>query len=97
MVGMSHHQGLNIKEDYHPPDHNDPAENDDSWEAIFENLLAVLEKLDPSMYVVIRYEDYILGPDKKFELIGDLLGIDPNEFDKTLFSKDEAHMGYFPQ
>jgi hypothetical protein len=30
-------------------------------------------------------------------LIGELLGIDPSEFDKTMFNKDEAHVGYYTQ
>ena len=47
--------------------------------------------------MLIRFEDYILEPDKNFELIGELLGIDPNEFDKTMFNKDEAHVGYYAQ
>ena len=65
-------------------------ENADYWAVNFEDLFAVLDKLDPSMYVVIKFEDYVFEPDKNFVLIGELLGIDPNEFDKTMFNKEEA-------
>ena len=64
---------------------------------IFGNLFAVLEQLDPNIFAVIRFEDYILEPDKNFELIGELLGIDPKEFDKTMINKEEAHIGYYTQ
>ena len=74
---------------------NNPVENADYWAVNFEDLFAVLDKLDPSMYVVIKFEDYVFEPDKNFVLIGELLGIDPNEFDKTMFNKEEAHIGYY--
>jgi hypothetical protein len=80
-----------------PPWSNDPVENADHWAQVFENQLPVLEKIDPSMYVFIRFEDYILEPDKNFELIGELLRVDPNEFNKTMFNKEKAHMGYYSQ
>jgi hypothetical protein len=89
--------GARQKKGAPPPWSNDPAENADSWAAIFENQLSVLEILDPNMYVLIRFEDYILEPDKNFELIGELLGIDHNEFNKTIFKKEKAHMGYYAQ
>jgi hypothetical protein len=89
--------GARKKRGLPPPWSNNPVENADSWALVFENFFAILEKLDPSIYVTIRFEDYILEPDKNFELIGELLGIDPNEFDKTMFNKEEAHMGYYTQ
>jgi hypothetical protein len=87
--GVRHKRGLS------PPWSNNPVENADHWATVFEEQFPVLEKIDPSMYVLIRFEDYILKPDKNFELIGELLGVDPNEFDKTMFNKAEAHMGYY--
>ena len=89
--GARHKRGLP------PPWSNDPVENAESWAGIFESLFDVLEKLDPSMYVVIRFEDYILEPDKNFELMGELIGIDHNKFNKAMFKKEKAHMGYYPQ
>jgi hypothetical protein len=87
--GSRHKRGLA------PPWSNNPVENADSWAKIFEILLAVLEKLDPNMYVLIKFEDYILEPDKNFKMMGELLGIAPSEFNKKMFKKDKAHIGYY--
>jgi hypothetical protein len=87
--------GARMKRGLTPPWSNNPVENADSWALIFENLFAILEKLDPSIYVTIKFEDYILEPDKNFELMGELLGINPNEFNKKIINKKKAHIGYY--
>lgn len=87
--------GIRSKRNLKPPWSANASENADHWARNYKRWFDILDQINNSKYILIKFEDYVNEPAKNFDLISNFLDLDISEFNRSMINANRAHIGYY--